>query len=134
MADRQVLRTIRLQEDIIAARQAGRDLARSAGFGTVDQTRIATAISELVRNALLHAGGGVCLIAVEGAEGSTKIQVTVSDEGPGIADVGKAMQPDGTVRRGVGLGLAAVRSLMGCLTIESRPGHTTVTTSMLRRR
>ncbi|EJW10861.1 Anti-sigma B factor RsbT [Rhodovulum sp. PH10] len=123
-----------MQEDIIGARQAGRDLARAAGFGTVDQTRIATAISELVRNALLHAGGGLCRIAVETTEASATLQVTVSDDGPGIPDIALAMQPGHSTTRGLGLGLSAVRSLMGGLSIESRPGRTTVVTSMTRRR
>jgi len=50
------------QTDIVAARQAGREMARQLGFGSANQTRLATAISELVRNALQYAGEGVCLI------------------------------------------------------------------------
>ena len=41
--------------DIVAARQAGRELSRSLGFNIVDQTRITTAISELARNIVLYA-------------------------------------------------------------------------------
>lgn len=134
MGDQQVLRAVKVQQDIISARQAGRDLARAAGFGMVDQTRIATAISELVRNALVYAGGGLCLITVETEERSSTIRVVVSDQGPGIPDIDKAIEPGHSGGRGLGLGLSAVRNLMGCLSIESRPGRTEVTTSMTRRR
>ncbi|MHB2018510.1 MAG: ATP-binding protein, partial [Candidatus Xenobia bacterium] len=47
------------EADVVVARTAGRDLARRLGFGLVDQTRIATAISELTRNILLYAGSGL---------------------------------------------------------------------------
>ena len=44
--------------DIVAARQLGRNIAKELGFGTVDQARITTAISELARNIYLYAGKG----------------------------------------------------------------------------
>ena len=48
--------------DIVMARQVGRNLASELGFGTADQTRLATAISELARNVCQHAQSGVCRI------------------------------------------------------------------------
>ncbi len=42
--------------DIVAVRQLGRNVAKELGFGTVDQARITTAISELARNIFLYAG------------------------------------------------------------------------------
>ena len=44
--------------DIVAASQLGRNEAKEVGFGTVDQARITTAISELARNIYLYAGKG----------------------------------------------------------------------------
>ncbi|EAD9138800.1 anti-sigma regulatory factor, partial [Escherichia coli] len=41
--------------DIVAARQLGRKISKEIGFGTVDQARITTAISELARNIFLYA-------------------------------------------------------------------------------
>ncbi|WP_408092954.1 ATP-binding protein [Rhodoplanes sp. SY1] len=70
----------------------------------------------------------------EAEERSTTIRIVVSDQGPGIPDVCKAVEPGYSGGRGLGLGLSAVRNLMGCLSIESRPGRTEVTTSMTRRR
>ena len=49
---------IHTEWDIVAARQLGRNEAKKVGFGTVDQARITTAISELARNIYLYAGAG----------------------------------------------------------------------------
>ncbi|KQT69066.1 MULTISPECIES: anti-sigma regulatory factor [unclassified Aureimonas] len=123
------------QSDVIAARHAGRELARALGFGTVDQTRLATAISELARNTLQHAGTGLCTIHEEAAPGAqTLIRVVVSDEGPGIADVAAALQPGFSTGNGLGLGLPAVQRLTDQLTIDSRPGRTVIEITMGRRR
>ncbi len=53
---------IRSQSDVVLVRQAGRAMVRDMGFGTAQQTRLATAISELVRNVLNYAGGGRCYL------------------------------------------------------------------------
>ena len=122
------------QNDILRARSAGRDVARSLGFSTVDQTRLATAISELARNALNYAQGGQCTIStsVQG-DGRRTIRVVVEDQGPGIADVALALRPGFSSGGGFGQGLPAVRRLMDELTIDSAPGHTAVVTTMSRR-
>ena len=46
------------EADIVAARQAAREIARSLGFGMVDQSRITTAVSELTRNVVRYATDG----------------------------------------------------------------------------
>jgi serine/threonine-protein kinase RsbT len=125
--------TIAEQNDAIRARRAGRALAQSLGFSTVDQTRLATAISELARNALQHAWGGVCEIRAEDGDGYNTIRVVVSDEGPGIADIALALQPGFSSGGGLGQGLPAVRRLMDGIDIESRPGRTVIRTFMRRR-
>ena len=59
--------------DIVTARTAVRELARSLDFGSMDQARIATAVSELARNIFLYAGTGhltMCAVAGRGAPGS----------------------------------------------------------------
>jgi serine/threonine-protein kinase RsbT len=122
------------QNDIIRARGAGREVARTLGFSTVDQTRLATAISELARNALVYAQGGLCIISASRTEdGRRTITVTVSDHGPGIADVGLALQPGFSSGGGLGQGLPAVRRLMDHIGIDSRPGCTVIEARMSRR-
>lgn len=78
--------------DIVGARQMGRELAKDLGFGTVDQARIATAISELARNIYLYAEKGK--IAYETVEDMNKkgLKIIASDQGPGINDLSKVME------------------------------------------
>lgn len=122
------------QEDILHARQAGRDIASEVGFGTVHQTRIATAISELARNALRYADGGECRISTVESENGTEVWLELEDAGPGIANIELALTPGYSTGGGFGLGLPAVRNLMDSMAIESHRGRTLVTARMERRR
>lgn len=109
-------------------------MARDLGLGLADQTRLATAVSELTRNVIQHAGEGVCTISGESNQTESRIQVTVDDRGPGIPDVEKAMTEGFSTTRGLGAGLPGARRLVDELSIESRPGHTKVTITMARRK
>lgn len=124
--------TIAHEADIITSRQAGRDIARQLGMGTADQTRVATAISELARNAWQYAGGGVCRVEGERENGHVVLRVEVADEGPGIADVDQAMQDGFSTGRGLGAGLPGTRRLMDDLHIETVPGRTVIRATMRR--
>ena len=57
---------IRYEQDVVAVRQKARQVAAAVGFDGQDQTRIATAISELARNAFMYARGGAVEFLVEG--------------------------------------------------------------------
>jgi len=111
--------------DIVAARQLGRNEAKKVGFGTVDQARITTAISELARNVYLYAGKGNIAIK-EVTEGNLRgLLVIASDEGPGITDVRKAMEDGYTTSGGLGAGLPGVKRLMDGFKIETVVGEGT---------
>ena len=116
---------LRSTDDIIKARQLVRDCAVLQGLSLVDQTKLVTAASELARNTLVHGGGGeMCLRAVN--EGTRRgVQVTFTDQGPGIADVELAMTDGYTTRGGLGLGLSGSKRLVNEFTIESKPGKGT---------
>ena len=124
---------INVEGDIVVARSAGRELAREIGFGSADQTRLATAISELTRNVIQYAGSGVCTVIDESADETAGIRVTVEDHGPGIPDVEQAMADGFTTSRGLGAGLPGTRRLVHDFHLESEPGHTKVTIAMARR-
>ncbi|SES28397.1 anti-sigma regulatory factor [Psychrobacillus sp. OK032] len=112
--------------DIVAARQLGRNEAKDVGFGTVDQARITTAISELARNIYLYAGRGNIEIK-QITEGNLKgLLVIASDKGPGIADVRKVMEDGFTTSGGLGAGLPGVKRLMDDFKIETVIGEGTV--------
>jgi serine/threonine-protein kinase RsbT len=105
--------------DIVAARQLGRNVAKELEFGTVDQARITTAISELARNIYLYAGQGE--IRIERIMGREKrgIKVIAADNGPGIQDIKKVMEDGFSTSGGLGAGLPGVKRLMDEFDITS---------------
>ncbi|MFK2826299.1 anti-sigma regulatory factor [Bacillus sp. B190/17] len=112
--------------DIVAARQLGRNVAKDLGFGTVDQARITTAISELARNIYLYASQGqVCIEKIE-AVGKTGLIIISEDQGPGIQDIRKVMEDGFSTSNGLGAGLPGVKRLVDEFTIESNPGEGTL--------
>lgn len=122
------------QTDVVLARQASREMARDLGFGTADQTRLATAVSELARNSLIYAGGGVCAISDLSDESWIRLRVVVEDEGPGIPDIEEALTDGFSTGGSLGAGLPGARRLVQKFDIESEPGHTVVTIEISRRR
>ncbi|ORW03266.1 anti-sigma regulatory factor [Mycobacterium kyorinense] len=113
-------------DDIVAARQAGHHLARELGFSLTDVTMIATAISEIARNITSYAGRGEVRIAVQDREGRKALVVRAEDDGPGIADVERALEDGFSTGRGLGMGLPGARRLMDRLIVESTPGRGTI--------
>lgn len=119
---------IRVDSDIVAARQQGRALASRVGFSSGEATLIATAISELSRNIVLYAKRGEIVVAVVENGHRRGVVVVARDEGPGISDVRRATAGGYSSSGGLGLGLAGVRRLMDEFEIVSDVGiGTTVT-------
>ncbi|MBD2182303.1 ATP-binding protein [Aerosakkonema funiforme] len=57
---------IRSEQDVVMSRQLAREIAQALGFDSQDQTRIATAVSEIARNCFQYAKGGKVEFWVEG--------------------------------------------------------------------
>jgi serine/threonine-protein kinase RsbT len=115
--------------DVVTARQKGRALAAGLGFSGTGQAIIATAISELARNILEYAKRGEIILGQLEEGGRRGILVVARDQGPGIADIARAMQDGFSTGKGLGLGLPGTRRLMGEFEIVSEVGKgTTVTT------
>jgi len=110
---------IKKELDIVAARQKGRDLAKEIGFGTVNQARIATAISELARNLYLYAEAGKIIFEVINRQGRKGLRIVAIDKGPGIKEISHVMQDGYTTSGGLGAGLPGVKRLMDEFEIES---------------
>ncbi|GLC03476.1 serine/threonine-protein kinase RsbT [Mycobacterium kiyosense] len=117
---------INTSDDIVAARKAGHQLALDLGFSLTDVTMIATAISEIARNITSYAGRGQVRVAVAEREGRKALVVRAEDDGPGIADIDRAMEDGYTTGRGLGMGLPGARRLMDRLIVESALGRGTV--------
>ena len=124
------------EDGIVRARQCARELARELGFGAVDQSRIATAVSELARNVVRYATGGRGEARLRRLESNGKVglEVVVADDGPGIANVEEALQAGFTSGTGLGMGLPGARRLMDDMQIDSVVGRgTTVVVRKWRR-
>lgn len=121
-----ILITANDEAAIVTSRGAVRELARSMGFGTVDQTRIATAVSEIVRNVVLYAEQGAITFAVhDSGRGDSGIEVVIEDEGPGIEDMNMVLDGGYSTSGGFGRGVAGARTLVDEFHIDSEPGKGT---------
>lgn len=118
---------IRSDHDVVHVRQLVRAEAVAVGMSLVDQTKFVTAASELARNTLEYGGGGTVSISVVRERGRRGVRLVFADEGPGIADIGKALTDHYTTGRGLGLGLGGAKRLSSEFSIESSPAGTRVT-------
>jgi serine/threonine-protein kinase RsbT len=119
--------------DMVPARAEGRALALALGFSRTDATLIATAISEIARNIVVHVGFGELLMKAVYEDERYGIVVIARDEGPGIRDVEAALGHGYTGRGGLGLGLPGARRLMDEFRVDSNSGSgTTVTMTKWR--
>ncbi|MBC8138990.1 MAG: SpoIIE family protein phosphatase [Fibrella sp.] len=110
---------IRLAADAVYVRQMARDIAESLGFDHNDQTRIATAVFEIVRNAWRYAGGGEVIFGV--IPGKTPMfQIRVRDNGPGFSKAEhSAPRHDPS---GVGKGMIGASTIMDSFDVDTAPG------------
>jgi serine/threonine-protein kinase RsbT len=114
--------------DLVTARAEGRALAQRLGFARPDPTLIATAISELARNIVMHVGHGEITMRPLYEDRRYGLVVIVRDEGQGIPDVEAALRDGFASRGGLGLGLPGARRLMDEFEIASEPGKGTTVT------
>jgi serine/threonine-protein kinase RsbT len=129
LATPQVLH-VKNEQGIVSARQVARQYAVQLGFGAIDQSRIATAVSELTRNVVRYATDSSGTVTIgEISDGSrTGIEIVVADEGPGISDLESAMEVGYSSGKGMGLGLPGTKRLMDEMTMQSTPGRGTIVT------
>jgi signal transduction histidine kinase/FixJ family two-component response regulator len=110
---------IRYEQDVVVARQRARQIAGLLGFDGQDQTRIATAVSEIARNAFRYAAGGKVEFCLEGETAPQLLQMRVSDQGPGIPDLAHVLSGRYQSTTGMGLGILGAHRLMDRVDIQS---------------
>lgn len=133
MTEQEVRLEVASDADIVPARARGRALATELGFSRADATLVATAISEIARNIIVHAGRGEIVLKPGYESDRRGVLVVARDEGPGIRDVDRALQEGFGTKGGLGLGLPGARRIMDEFVIETAPNHgTTVTMQMWR--
>ncbi len=116
---------------VMTARQKGRELGMAIGIAGSSLTLMATAISEVARNIVQYAGKGEIEFRSVVRAGKRGLLIIARDAGPGIADIGLAMQDGYSTSRGMGLGLPGARRLMDDFEIVSEVGKGT-TISMIK--
>lgn len=123
---RRILTTvISNEEDVVICRQRARLIAQLLGFAAQDQTRIATAVSELARNVIEYADSGRAEFAIEGETSPQLFMITISDKGPGIANLADVLGGRYKSPTGMGVGIIGARRLMDQFDIQSGPAKGT---------
>lgn len=133
--DGEVRVAINSDADLVSARAEARAMAERLGFPRPDPTLIATAISEVARNIVMHAGTGEILLRPLQEPDRFGLVVIASDEGAGIRDTEAALRDDYSGRGSLGLGLPGARRLMDEFEVQSSADSgTTVTMTKWRPR
>jgi serine/threonine-protein kinase RsbT len=107
------------EADLVLARAQGRALALELGFSKTDATLVATAISEIARNILVHAGEGEVRLSPVFEDRRRGLVVVAVDDGPGIRNVESALELGYASGGGLGLGLPGARRLMDEFEVQS---------------
>lgn len=116
---------LRTERDVVQARQSAREVAAELGLDNQDQIRMATATSEIARNAFRYARNGKVQFAVS-LDQPQYLEVTVSDSGPGIPNLDAILEGRYKSTTGMGMGIVGTRRLMDDFAIEASPAGTTV--------
>jgi signal transduction histidine kinase/CheY-like chemotaxis protein len=116
---------IRFERDVVLSRQRARQVAALVGLDKQDQTRIATAVSEIARNAFTYASGGRVEFRIEGTTAPQVLCIEISDSGPGIARLDEILAGRYRSSTGMGAGILGSRRLMDRFEIRSKPGEGT---------
>ena len=113
------------EQDVVLFRNRVKEYAVKIGMGLVNQTKLITAASELVRNMLKYASGGSILIEVITQGRENGIRLTFRDQGPGIPNVQQAMKDGFSTGKSLGIGLPGAKRLVSEFDIKSIVGEGT---------
>ena len=116
---------VRLEQDVVLARQLVRRVSQELKFSLVDQTKIVTAASELARNTVVYGGGGHMTCEVHSEGGRMGLKLIFVDQGPGIPDMDLAMKDGWTSGNGMGMGLSGAKRLVNDFEIQTEVGKGT---------
>lgn len=119
---------IEKEQDVVPFRNRVKEYAVKIGMSVVNQTKLITAASELVRNMLKYAGGGETKIEVISEGRNSGIRLVFEDKGPGIADIALAMKDGFSTGKSLGLGLPGTKRLVNEFDIKSSVGEGTIVT------
>lgn len=113
------------EQDVVLLRNRIKEVAVKIKMGLVNQTKLITAASELLRNMLRYANGGSCLIEIVSRGRDNGVRLTFTDDGPGIPDLSLAMTDGYSTGRSLGLGLPGAKRLVNEFDLKSKVGEGT---------
>ena len=113
------------EQDVVPFRNRVKEYAVKIGMSLVNQTKLITAASELVRNMLKYANGGMVLIEVISEGRDNGIRLTFKDSGPGIQDLSLAMKDGYSTGKSLGIGLPGTKRLVNEFDIKTKLGEGT---------
>ncbi|UOE52831.1 anti-sigma regulatory factor [Mucilaginibacter sp. SMC90] len=116
------------EQDVVFLKNRVKEVAVKIKMGLVNQTRLLTAASELVRNMMRYANGGVCQIEVVSSGRNNGVRLIFTDKGPGIPDIPAAMRDGFSTGKSLGLGLPGTKRLVNEFDIKSKVGEGTTVT------
>ena len=116
---------IQHDQDVVPFRNRVKECAVKIKMGLVNQTKLITAASELVRNMLKYGGGGNVFIEVVSEGRNTGVRLIFVDNGPGISDISLAMKDGYSTGKSLGLGLPGTKRLVNVFDIRSEVGKGT---------
>ena len=115
---------IRYEHDVVLARQKARTIAAALKFDIQDQTRIATAVSEIVRNVFQYAGSGRVEFRID--ETPEKfLAIAIKDNGKGISNLDEILGGRYISQTGMGVGMIGAKRLMDYFNVDTAPGKGT---------
>ncbi|MBL9040448.1 MAG: anti-sigma regulatory factor [Myxococcales bacterium] len=109
---------------LVLARRSAITLAAKLGFGPVERTKVATAVSELARNIVMYAKVGEVRLSVVTSP-RIGLAIEARDSGPGIPDVDKVLSGGFRSKTGLGMGLRGVKNIAQEFAVQSAPGQGT---------
>jgi serine/threonine-protein kinase RsbT len=115
-------------EQLSVARRAVLEWATNLGFNVLERTKFVTAASELARNTLVHGKGGTMTITQLEWDGRIGLRLVFADQGPGIADIERALTDGYSSAGSMGKGLGGARRLVNDFAIKSAPAEGTQVT------
>jgi signal transduction histidine kinase/CheY-like chemotaxis protein len=127
---RMFLMALRREQDVVLCRNRARAIAAALRFDRQQQVRIATAVSEIARNAFRYAKAATAEFSFIRSRANRRnaqsFVIVVRDRGPGIANLPSILAGTYQSRSGMGMGILAAKRLMDTVQIDTEAGGTTV--------
>ena len=116
---------LRSDRDVVESRQRAREISELLGFDRTEQVRLATATSEMARNAHRYATAGRVVFSAD-LKGEQTFVIEVADKGTGIPHLNKVLSGRYSSTTGLGMGIIGTKRLMDHFEINSTPSGTSV--------